>query len=362
MQINTLYQVMAMKFAAAPALKIARSLLLMPDLFNYLLCGRRSAEYTIASTSQMSDPRTRSWSAPLLASLGIDASLLQRIVEPGTTLGELRGEVCEECGVEPAAVIAPGCHDTASAVAAVPAGGDDFCYISSGTWSLMGVELAGPLINEKSLRLNYTNEGGVCGTTRFLKNIMGMWLLQECRRQWKSEGYDHTYDELTGMAERAAAFGAMVNPAHPPFLTPGDMTGKIAEYCRQTSQTPPTSRGEFARACLESLALTYRLTLDGLEEVLGRPIRQIHIVGGGSRNALLNQMTADCCGRPVVAGPVEATALGNILVQAMAAGEVKDLPHLRRIVRENFDVRRFEPRNPSAWDEPYRRYRRMVGD
>jgi len=322
---------------------------------------------SIASTSQMYDPRKRRWAREVLDELQIPTRILPQIVGSGTVLGNLLPDVAAECGAKPAPVIAPGCHDTASAVAAVPAdGGEDWCYISSGTWSLMGVELNEPIVSDKALRYNYTNEMGVGETgggprVRFLKNIMGLWLVQECRRYWQKQGYDHSYVELTEMAGRAEAFGPVIDPDYPPFLSPGLMMEKIDKFCAETKQRTPGSRGEYVRVCLESLALTYRRTIEGLEVILGRKIRAIHIVGGGSQNELLDQMTADACARPVIAGPVEATAIGNVLVQAMAAGKIKSLAEARGIVRENFGVKRFEPRDSQKWEAAYQRYAQIVG-
>ena len=360
MQLNSLYQLLALKEARSAALQCARTLLFMPDLFNYLFTGERKSEFSIASTSQMYDPRKKAWAAGLLEKLDLPTSILPEIVPSGTVIGPLRAEVAQECGVSSVPVIAPACHDTASAVAAVPATGTEWCYISSGTWSLMGVELDEPIINEKSLRYNYTNEGGVGGTTRFLKNIMGLWLVQECRRQFQREGYDHGYGELTQMAQRSQPLAALIDPDYKPFLSPGEMPRKIEEFCRKTGQRPPNSRGDFVRTCLDSLALTYRKTLEGLEDVLGRRVGVIHVVGGGCQNELLNQMTADACNRPVVAGPVEATAIGNILVQAMATGDIKSLADARAVVRNSFEVKRYEPQHTKQWDEAYARYRAVL--
>jgi rhamnulokinase len=294
----------------------------------------------------------------MLKQLDLPTHVLPEIVPSGTILGKLRDDVAKECGAAPIPVIAPGEHDTASAVAAVPtSGGPDWCYISSGTWSLMGVERPEPLINDKSLKYNYTNEGGVGGTIRFLKNIMGLWLVQECRRHWQREGTEYGYPELTKMAADSPPLAALIDPDHGPFASPGDMPVKIADFCKNTGQTPPASVGATVRACLDSLALTYRKTLEGLEDILGRRINTIHIVGGGTQNELLTQMTADSCGRTVIAGPVEATAIGNILVQAMATGDVKSLADARAIVRESFNVKRFEPRDTAKWDQAYARYR-----
>jgi rhamnulokinase len=360
MQLNTLYQFVAMVKEKSQQLEMAHTMLFMPDLFNYLFTGVRKSEFSIATTSQMYDPRKKRWATEMLEQLGIPTKMLPEIVPSGTIIGPLTKAVAEECGVGVAPVIAPATHDTGSAVAAVPAQGEGWCYISSGTWSLMGVELAEPIINEKTLKYNYTNEGGVGGTIRLLKNIMGLWLVQECRRQFTREGYDHSYSELTQMAERAKGFGAVIDPDHGPFLTPGDMPAKIERFCKQTKQQPPTTRGEFVRTCLDSLALTYRKTLEGLEDILGKKIHTIHIVGGGCQNLLLNQMTADACGRTVIAGPVEGTAIGNILVQAMATGQIRSLADARKIVANSFDVKKYEPRDTAKWDQAYARFREVI--
>lgn len=363
MQFNSVFQLLAMTQAKHPTLEIADKLLFMPDLFNYLFSGVAKVEFSIASTSQMIDPRTGNWAADMLEKLSLLTRLLPEIVPSGTILGPLKGDVAKECGVTSAIpIIAPATHDTASAVAAVPAsaGPNDWCYISSGTWSLMGVELDKPLINEKTLQYNYTNEGGVGGTIRFLKNIMGLWLVQECRRHWQREGKEFSYAELTSLAAAATPRLSLINPDHAPFASPGDMPIKIAEFCKQTKQTPPADVGATVRCCLDSLALTYRRTLEGLEDILGRKLSTIHIVGGGTQNELLTQMTADATGRTVIAGPVEATAIGNILVQAMATGDVKSLADARAIVRNSFDVKHYEPRETAKWGEAYERFKKLV--
>ena len=356
MEINSVFQLLSMVTADSPQLRAADKIVFMPDLFNYLLSGVMKAETSIASTSQMYDPAKKAWATEMLDKLGVPARLLPELVPTGTVIGKLLPEVAEECGVPAAPVIATAGHDTASAVAAVPATGKDWCYISSGTWSLMGVELPAPLINDITLKYNYTNEGGAAGTTRLLKNIMGLWLVQECRRQFTKDGYDHSYSELTGMAGRAKAFAAIIDPDDAPFLSPGLMPQKVAEFCRKTNQPVPSTRGATVRACLDSLALKYRQTLEGLQDILGRKIDTIHVVGGGAQNELLNQLTADVCGRPVVAGPVEATASGNILVQAIAVGAVKDLAAARQIVRDSFAVKRYEPKPDAASESAYARY------
>jgi rhamnulokinase len=342
-------------------LQIAKRLLFMPDLFNYLLTGVAKNEFSIASTSQMYDPRQRTWAMPLLEKLGLPTHLLGEIVPSGTVLGPLLESVAGECGVASVPVITPATHDTASAVVSVPADeGMNWCYISSGTWSLMGVELPEPLINAKSLAYNYTNEGGVGGSIRFLKNIMGMWLVQECRRHFIATGYEHSYAELTQMAARSKPFDVIINPDHTPFASPGGMADKIADYAKATGQREPATRGATVRACIDSLALKYRQTLEGLEDILGKRIDVIHIVGGGTQNELLNQLTADVCERPVVAGPVEATAIGNVLVQAIATGAVKSLAAARQIVRDSFSVKRYEPQTNADTRAAYERYRELV--
>ena len=369
MQFNSLFQLYSMLAGKRDQLASAKHLLFVPDLFNYLFTGVAKAEFSIASTSQMLNPRTRDWDLSLLEKLGIPTHLLPPIVPSGTVLGPLRADVAAECGTAAIPVIAPACHDTASAVAAVPATSDassaaggvpDWCYISSGTWSLMGVELSEPRVDEKVRAYNYTNEGGVGGTVRLLKNIMGLWLVQECRRHWAAGGFSQSYGQLTEMAARANPFGAVIDPDHKPFGLPGQMPVKIEQFCYDTKQRPPASTGEMVRCCLESLALTYRRTLEGLEDILGTPINTIHIVGGGSQNELLNQMTADACGRPVVAGPVEGTAIGNILVQAMATGDLKSLAEAREVVRNSFDVKVFRPRPSPFWAEAYERFKAVL--
>ena len=341
MSINSLFQLYAMRLAGSAALNDADWLLFMPDLFNYWLTGEKRSEVTIASTSQFYDGRTRQFDAELLGKLGIPARILSELVEPGRAVGKLLPRLAAATGLGAATVYATAAHDTASAVAAVPAeGGGDWCYISSGTWSLMGVELEAPLIDRRSYELNYTNEAGVEGRTRLLKNIAGLWLLQECRRAWAATGDRFGYEELVEMAEKAGPAKAIVDPDD--FLQPGNMPNRIADWCRARRLPPPQTPGEFCRVILESLAHRYREVLEGLEKLTGRQIRTIHIVGGGSRNALLNRLVAQVTGRTVVAGPVEATAAGNVLVQAIGAGEVRNLEEARAIVRRSLEIRTFQ--------------------
>ncbi len=351
MQLNTLYQLHAMKLAGAPALDIAETLLFMPDLFHYWLTGRQVSELTIASTSQFYNPVEKRWASGLLERLGISVGLLPPIVSPGTALGPLLAHVRDDAGLDDTPVFATASHDTASAVAAVPAEGSDWCYISSGTWSLMGVEIDQPLIDGRSLQLNFTNEVGAGSKIRLLKNIAGLWLLQECRRAWSADGHNYSYEELARMAEGAAPFRAVINPDA--FLHPGDMPAKIAEFCRSTGQQPREAPPEICRVILESLALRYRQVLESLEDLLGRSIGVIHIVGGGSRNDLLNRFVADCTGRTVVAGPSEATATGNVLVQMIGSGDLAGLDQARELVRRSFTPLVVAPRPSSLWDDAY---------
>ena len=327
MQLNSLYQFYALKLAGSPALEAARTLLFMPDLLNYWLTGVARAELTIASTSQFYDPRNKTWARDLLERLGLPTGILPEIVAPGTLLGPLLDSVAGAAGLGAVPVYATGCHDTASAVAAVPAEGSNWCYISSGTWSLMGAELDEPVIDERVLAENLTNEIGAAGKVRFLKNIAGLWLVQECRRAWAQAGAEYTYDELTRLAGEAGPARATIDVDA--FLEPGDMPRKIAAHCRARGQTPPETPGEFTRTILESLAQRYRQVLESLEALAGRRFDAIHIVGGGSRNALLNQLVADATGRTVIAGPSEATAIGNVLIQAIGAGELSELEEAR---------------------------------
>lgn len=331
MEINTLCQLYALKLASSPALERARTLLMMPDLFNYWLTGVARSELTIASTSAFYDPRAARWSAELFESLGLPAAILPPIVLPGARLGSWNGTP----------VYATGSHDTASAVAAVPATARDWCYISSGTWSLMGVELDAPIVNGQALALNLTNEQGFGGTTRLLKNIAGLWLLQECRRAWEGEGANYSYEDLMSLAADSGAFPSRIDPDA--FSDPGNMPGRIRAACAASGQKVPRTPGEIARVILESLALRYREVLESIEALIGRRLAVIHIVGGGSRNALLNQIVADTTGRPVVAGPAEATAIGNILIQAIGAGQLGGLVDARELVRGSFPVETFQP-------------------
>jgi len=358
MQLNSLFQLYAIKLSGSPALEVAAKLLFMPDLFNYWLTGVQKAELTIASTSQFYNPVERRWATEVFEKLGLPTRILPEIVPPGTLLGPVLPEIAESCGIGAVPVYATAGHDTAAAVAAVPGEGEDWCYISSGTWSLMGVEQPTPIINEKVLALNFTNEVGFGGSIRLLKNIAGLWLVQECRKAWAAEGQAFDYAQLAEMAGQAKPFVAVINPDA--FLEIGHMPSKIAAFCERTGQKAPENPGQMVRVILESLALRYRMVLESLEDVLGRRIQTINIVGGGSRNQVLNQFVADATGRRVVAGPTEATAAGNVLVQAIGAGVLKNLAEARGVVKASFPVSVFEPRSRQGWDEAYERFRSLL--
>jgi len=361
MRFNTLFQLLALQEARSPLLDVAETLLFMPDLFHYFFTGLKVNELTDASTSQMLDPATRSWAFGLVQSFGLPVGLLANLVQPGTVLGPLRSGVAQDTGATSMPVIAPASHDTGSAVAAVPASGPSWAYISSGTWSLMGVELPAPLVNDQARTYNFTNELGVGGTVRFLKNIMGLWLVQECRRCWERAGQVYDYGELMRLAEAAPAFVSLVNPDHSSFILPPSMPQALADFCRRTEQPIPADAGATVRCALGSLALCYRHVLERLEELVGRKLEVIHVVGGGSQNALLCQLTADACNRPVVAGPVEATAIGNVLVQAVGLGLLGSLAEAREVVRRSFEVRTFIPQRPEDCHGPYARFVKLVG-
>lgn len=366
--INTVYQLLAMKTTNSPLLDVAETLLMMPDLLAWLFTGRRAGERTDASTTQLLDPKAGAWSDELCQKLDLPRAILPELIEPGTELGPVLRSITDDLGIANSpTVLATAGHDTAAAVAAVPVVGQaradgrpDWCYLSSGTWSLMGVETPRPIINPTTLKYNFTNEGGVAGTTRLLKNIMGLWLVQECRRAWSRAGRDYPYDELVARAEAAPPFAALIDPDDPTFLAPRDMPARLAAFCARTGQTAPTDEGTLVRVCLEGLALKYRWTVERLEEIIGGPIRAIHIVGGGTRNPLLCQFTADACGREVHAGPVEATAMGNILIQAMGRGRIGSLADLRAVVARSFPVTVYEPQDTAAWDDAAGRFQVLL--
>ena len=356
MKLNTLYQLLAMSLAKSPLLDVAETLLMMPDLFNFLFTGKRFAEFTIATSTQFYDPREKNWSKPLFDKLELPYHILPEIIPAGTEIGPILPSIRDEVGLGAVPVIAPACHDTGSAVGAVPAKGDDWVYISSGTWSLLGVEIPEPIITDLTLKYNFTNEGGVGNTIRLLKNITGMWLIQECRRTWEDAGDSLSFDDLTRMAAEAPPLVSIIEPNYEPFLEPGDMPQRIKNFCKETGQPIPEEKSALVRCILESLALKYRWGLEKLEEILERHLNVIHIIGGGCQNKLLCQLTADATGRQVVAGPVEATAIGNIMMQALTMGYVGSIAEARDLIRRSFDVVIYEPEATSGWDNAYDRY------
>jgi rhamnulokinase len=356
--INTLHQLYSMKRDKSPLLNVASDLLFMPDLLVYLLTGRKATEFTIATTSQLYNPVKQAWAAELFKALNLSKGLMQDVVQPGTEVGPLLPTVASEVGLKRTRVVATASHDTAAAVAAVPAAGENWMFISAGTWSLVGVEVGRPITSSLALKYNFTNEGGVGGRFRFLKNVTGFWLLQQLVRSW---GVTEEYETLVKEAATASTLRATIDPDAACFRGPDDIGRAIADYCRRTRQPVPRSRAEQVRAVLESLALKYRLVRDELEKVTGRKIERVHIVGGGAHNRLLCQMTADALGLPVYAGPAEATAVGNIMVQALAAGLVSSLDEMRAVVRESFTVRRFQPRPSPKWDRAFERFACLAG-
>ena len=357
MQINTLFQLFSMAESRDGSLAAAHNLLMIPDLFHFWLCGEKSVEYTEASTTQMLWCRERAWANDLLRRIGIPEKMLGSIILPVTILGETKQRLLEECGLKgPIPIIAAGSHDTASAVAAVPQMDEHSVFLSSGTWSLMGVESAEPVLSDEALSLRFTNEGGLAGNVRLLRNISGLWPLQECVRQWQSEGRSYSWEEVMQLAVPAASFRSLVDVDASEFLAPDNMPAAIREHCRRTGQPAPHDDGAVVRCCLDSLALKYRVVLEALETVTGRELNTIRIVGGGSQNKLLNQLTADVCRKVVVAGPVEASALGNVMVQAVATGCLSSVAEGRKSIALSSDLARFEPRPIGAIEDVYCRF------
>ncbi len=360
MQLNTLYQLIAAVRSNSSVFDVAKTFVTIPDLFNFWLTGELTNEFTNATTTQCFDPRTRTWSTKILDAFGIPSHLFKPTTDSGTQIGTLLPNLAEETGAGAVPVILPACHDTGSAVVAVPAKNEDFVWLSSGTWSIMGAEVREPCLTEKALEYNFTNEGGVNGTWRLSKNIMGLWLVQECRREWSRQGEEISFDALTQLAAESEAFLSVIDPDDGLFLAPGDMPSRIQKYCVDTNQRVPQTKGQIIRVVLESIALKYRLVLERLEELSGKHLEPLHIIGGGTRNKLLNQFTADSTGRTVITGPVEATAIGNILMQAIGMKHISSLAEAREVVRISFEPEIFEPRLNSAWDEAYARLKKVV--
>ena len=361
MNFNSLYQLFALSQANNSLLEATDKILFMPDALAYLLTGNKVVEYTIASTSQILNPRTKQFEAELLENAGVSPSILGEIVMPGHVIGTLTDDLAEESELGKVKVVAVAGHDTGSAVAAVPAINENFAYLSSGTWSLMGIEVIDPIITEQTSALNFTNEGGVEGTTRFLKNITGMWLLEQCLKEWKKEGITYAYEKLVQLADTVPAFLSFVDPDHSTFANPTSMTKAIVDYCQITEQKVPVSHAEFVRCIFESLSLKYKSVLEILKSLAPFPIEKLHVIGGGSKNPLLNQWTANSIGIPVIAGPSEATAFGNIMIQAKAAGCVDSLQEMRQIIGESVQLDEFFPKNQEAWAGAYEKFMAVTG-
>ncbi len=359
MQFNTLFQLFSSVQQNYSGLNIAESMLFTPDTLNYLFTGIKKNEYTIASTSQLLKPGKAEWEQKLFEVAGIPVQLAGEIVQPGTVLGNLLPEILEETGSAAIPCIAVAGHDTASAVVSVPAQGENWAYLSSGTWSLLGIESQMPLVSEKTLKMNFTNEGGVEGTTRFLKNIMGMWLIQECKRIWDEEG-EMDWQKIVDLSNEAEPFQCFINPDDSSFLNPGNMPKAIQEFCTGTNQLVPESKGEIARCIYDSLVLKYKFTIRQIESVTGKQIEKLHIIGGGAHNKIMNQLTADATGIPVFAGPTEATAIGNIMLQAKALGKVKSLPEIREIVSNSFEVIEYTPSPKLDWEAAFKEFENLL--
>lgn len=360
MPINTLFQLLSLKQQRPEMLARARTLLFMPDLMNYFLSGVRKAEYSIATTSQMLDAREKSWSRRVLEALGLPVDILPELVPTATRIGKLDAALCEELGLETASVVAVAGHDTQSAMAAVPTEQENFLFLSCGTWSLLGTELSEPVINEASAQANITNEGGYGGKASFLKNIIGLWLIQECRRQWQREGREYSFGELEQLAKAAEPFRSFIHPDAPEFVPSGNMPERIRAYCRRTGQPVPDSIGAVVRCIDESLAMRYRQAALELEACLGRAYPCLHMIGGGIQSQLLCQMTADACARPVLAGPVEATVLGNITLQLLSTGAIGSLREARQIIKASEGIRTYQPEQAERWQAEYQRWEEIT--
>ena len=359
MKLNTLYQLLSLKLNHSDFLEITDKFLMIPDLVNYWLTGVAVSEFSQATTTQVYNPRKRQWSPEIIDSMGLPPSIFPEVILSGTKIGSLRSGLVEELGCD-CMVVSPATHDTASAVAAVPAENENFTWISSGTWSILGTNITEPIINEHSYRMNFTNEGAKAGSFYFCKNITGLWLVQQCRSQWEKEGKHYSYSELIELAEKAVHLKTIIDPNYEEFLEVGDMLTRIQNYCRLTDQQAPEGEGEIIRSSLQGLALRYRHTIAQLEEIAGKKSDIIHIVGGGTKNHLLSQFTADACDRVVVTGPVEATAVGNIITQAITMEDIKDWREGVQIIRNSFDIKEYHPGKTDGWDHAYQRFKQNI--
>ena len=356
MNFNSLFQLYASKKENSSALENAESLLFIPDALIKLLTGEKICEYTIASTSQFLNPKTKQIDTELLSQAGVCASMIPPVVMPGTVIGTLTESICKECNIAEVPVVAVAGHDTGSAIVAVPAENENFAYLSSGTWSLMGIEVKEPIITDESFEFNFTNEGGVEGTTRFLKNITGMWLLEQCRKEWEFSGKSYSYPEIVALSDAEDKFRFMIDPDDDSFANPESMSKAIAAYCEKTNQGKPETHAEFIRCIFDSLALKYKFVLNALQKLSPFPIQKLHVIGGGSQNKALNQATANAIGIPVVAGPAEATAIGNVMMQAKGLGLVKSLDEIRSVVRNSVELEVFCPQDAEAWNVAFNKF------
>jgi len=358
---NTIFQLLSMAQSKDPVLSITDKLLFMPDIFNYFLTGVMKNEYTVASTSQLLDPYTMEWDAELMGKMGIPKDIFCDIVKPGEIVGYLTDEICEELGCKKIPVIAVGSHDTASAIASVPVTENyDYAYISSGTWALMGMELEQPLINDKSFKYDFTNEGGVNNTIRFLKNIMGLWIIQESRRQWQREGKSFTFNDLEKSARNAQSLISFIDPDNMAFAGPGNMPRRVREFCKNTNQPIPEDEGAVIRCIAQSLAMKCAYALHGLEDVFGRPIDIIHMLGGGIKDTMVCQFIANATGKKVIAGPVEATSTGNALIQFMSLGKISNLNEARNVVKNSFETEEYLPQDTESWIAAYEKFKSIL--
>lgn len=360
LNFNSLYQLYAMKRDKSSLLNAAKEALFIPDALSYMLTGKKVVEYTIASTSQILNPKTKKFETQLLEKMGVKPDLFGAIVMPGHVIGTLTDTLAAETGLGKLPVVAVAGHDTASAVAAVPAKNEKFAYLSSGTWSLMGIEVKDPIITEETSTLNITNEGGVEGTTRLLKNITGMWILEQCIKEWRKEAIEYTYPEIVKMARDAAPFQSFIDPDDESFANPPSMIKAIKEFCQKTGQKVPRNHMELIRCIFESLALKYKNVLDKFRSLAPFPIERLHIIGGGAKNRLLNQFTANSTGVTVVAGPSEGTAIGNIMLQARAAGCVNSLQEMRDMISDAIEIETFTPEDTDAWNAAYDRIKSLI--
>ena len=360
MDFNTIFQLLSLKENRPYILEEADKLLFMPDLLNYMLSGVKSTEFSIATTSQMVDLKTNNWSDEILDTFGIKKNLLTDIAPTGAVIGQLSDEICEELGVEKADIVSVAAHDTQSAITATPCEYDDFAFISCGTWSLFGTEVKEPIINEASKKLNVTNEGGYDYTTAFLKNICGLWLIQESRRQWIREGKEYSYAELEKLALECEPFKCFIDPDAPEFAPMGNLPRRVKEYCEKTGQYVPQTVGEIIRCIYESLALKYRDTFDGIKECTGKDYDRIHVMGGGTKDKLLLQMTAQSCNVNVYGGPIEATALGNVAIQLMSTGAIKDIKEARKIIAKGENLKLYEPNDNASWEKAYEDFKSII--